>query len=197
MQNPQGLIYKKVLKAKGIDGFYTFPVVTDMNVPTGNWTAICKVGATVFTKNVRIETVMPNRLKINVNIGNNKVVNAMSATQFALHANWLTGAAARNLKATAEVTLTQQKTIFDGYKNYVFDDITQKYESEKITLFDGKINEKGDVSFPFKINTKSNASGMLKANLVTRVYESGGAFSVDRFKFNYSPYHRYVGIKLP
>jgi uncharacterized protein YfaS (alpha-2-macroglobulin family) len=197
LQNPQGLIYKKVLKAKGIDGFYTFPVVTDMNVPTGNWTAICKVGATVFTKNVRIETVMPNRLKINVNIGNNKVVNAMSATQFALHANWLTGAAARNLKATAEVTLTQQKTIFDGYKNYVFDDITQKYESEKITLFDGKINEKGDVSFPFKINTKSNASGMLKANLVTRVYESGGAFSVDRFKFNYSPYDRYVGIKLP
>jgi uncharacterized protein YfaS (alpha-2-macroglobulin family) len=148
LQNPQGLIYKKVLKAKGIDGFYTFPVVTDMNVPTGNWTAICKVGATVFTKNVRIETVMPNRLKINVNIGNNKVVNAMSATQFALHANWLTGAAARNLKATAEVTLTQQKTIFDGYKNYVFDDITQKYESEKITLFDGKINEKGDVKFP-------------------------------------------------
>jgi len=197
LQNPQGLTYKKILKSKGLDGFYTFPVATDINVPTGNWTAICKVGASVFTKNVRIETVMPNRLKLNVNIGNNKVVSAKGTEQFALHANWLTGAFATNLAATAEVTLLPQQTVFDTYKNYVFDDITQKFESEKITVFDGKLNEKGDVKFPFKINTKSNASGMLKASLVTRVYESGGAFSVDRFKFNYSPFERYVGIKLP
>lgn len=197
LQNPQGLTHKKMLKAKGMDGFYTFPVVTDINAPTGNWTAICKVGSAVFTKNVRVETVMPNRLKINVNLGNNKVVSAKSTEQFSLHANWLTGAVASNLAATAEVTLNQQKTIFDNFKNYVFDDITQKFESEKITVFDGKINAKGDVQFPFKINTKSNATGMLKANLVTRVYERGGAFSVDRFKFNYSPFDRYVGIQLP
>lgn len=197
LQNPQGLIYKKTLKSKGTDGFYTFPTVTDINVPTGNWTAICKVGASVFTKNVRIESVMPNRLKINVTIGNNKVITSNGKENFSLHANWLTGAVARNLAANAEITLHPQKTMFDGYKNYVFDDLTQKFESEKITLFDGKLNEKGDVSFPFKINTKSNASGLLKASLVTRVYESGGGFSVDRFKFNYAPFNNFVGIKLP
>ncbi len=197
LHNPQGMIYKKLLKAKGLDGFYTFPVVTDINVPTGNWSAICKVGASVFTKNVRIESVMPNRLKLNVTIGNNKVVSSKGNEQFKLHANWLTGATARNLAASAEVTLSSQKTVFDAYKNYTFDDLTQKFESEKINVFDGKLNEQGDVSFPFKINTKSNASGMLKANIVTRVYESGGAFSVDRFKFNYSPFDKYVGIQLP
>jgi uncharacterized protein YfaS (alpha-2-macroglobulin family) len=197
LHNPQGILYRKMLKAKGNDGFYTFPVSTDVNVPTGNWTAICKVGASVFSKNVRIETVMPNRLKINLNIGNNKVVGTSGNEQFKLHANWLTGATARNLKATAEVTLLPQKTTFNAFKNYTFDDITQKFESEKITLLDGKLNEQGEISFPLKINIKGNASGMLKANLVTRVFESGGAFSVDRFKFDFSPFNRYVGIKLP
>ncbi|HRG57689.1 MAG TPA: MG2 domain-containing protein [Bacteroidia bacterium] len=197
LHNPQGIIYKKILKAKGVDGFYTFPVTTDINVPTGNWTAICKVGAAVFTKNIRVETVMPNRLKISINIGNNKVISAKGNEQFKLHANWLTGANARNLKATAELALSAQKTTFDKFKNYIFDDITQKFESEKINVFDGKLNDQGDINFPFKVNTKSNASGILRANLITRVYESGGAFSVDRFKFNYSPFETYVGISLP
>lgn len=197
LHNPQGMVYKKMLKAKGIDGFYTFPVNTDINVPTGNWTAVCKVGASIFSKNVRIETVMPNRLKINVNVGNNIVVGNKANEQFTLHANWLTGAKARNLKATAELTLNSQKTAFKTFKNYIFDDITQKFESEKITLLDGKLNEEGDIKFPLKINTKGNASGMLKASLLTRVYEGGGAFSVDRFKFDYSPFNNYVGIQLP
>jgi hypothetical protein len=197
LQNPQGLMYKRILKSKGLDGFYTFPVVTDKNAPTGNWTATCKVGAVEFTKNVRIETIMPNRLKINVNVGDNKLVSVNQLDNITLHANWLTGITARNLAATVAVSLSTTKTEFPRYKNYVFDDPTLHYESESITLFDGKLNENGDAAFPCKIDTKGNAGGMLKASFATRVYETGGAFSVDRFSMLYSPYTNYVGIQLP
>ena len=81
LYNPQGVLYEKILKSKGTDGFYTFKIKTDKSVPTGNWSASCKVGASVFSKNIRIETVMPNRLKINVNIGDNKLVHAKSDQQ--------------------------------------------------------------------------------------------------------------------
>lgn len=197
LRNPQGLVYKKMLKAKGLDGFYTFPVVTDVNAPTGNWTALCKVGAIEFTKNIRIETVMPNRLKLNININEGKVISAKASENFLLHANWLTGAIAKNLAASVSVSLSTKKTTFNKYKTYQFDDITQKFESENLNLFDGKLNENGDVKFPLKINTKSSATGFLNANIVSRVYESGGAFSVDRFSFTYSPFEKYVGIQLP
>ncbi len=197
LYNPQGVLYEKILKSKGTDGFYTFKINTDKSVPTGNWSASCKVGASVFSKNIRIETVMPNRLKINVNIGDNKLVHAKSDQQLKIQTSWLTGAIARNLRATAEVTLTSQETVFAAWKNYHFDDVTQRFESEKITLFDGKLNDQGAVSVPLQMNVKGNAAGMLRGNLITRVYEGGGAFSVDRLKFTYAAYEQFVGIKTP
>ncbi len=197
LHNPQGLIYKKILKSKGLNGFYTFPMATDLNAPTGNWLAVCKVGAIEFSKNIRIETVMPNRLKLNVKIGDNKIINANDAEKYTLHTNWLTGANAPNMAATVAVSLTAVKTEFPKYEAYQFDDLTQKYNSENITLFDGKTNGNGDVTFPLEIETKENVSGMLKANFNTRVYEAGGAFSVDRLSVTYSPYEKYVGLLLP
>ena len=38
---------------------------------------------------------------------------------------------------------------------------------------------------------------MLLANLVTRVYEESGDFSIDADRMLYSPYRRYAGIKSP
>lgn len=197
LRNPQGMIYKKALKAKGLDGFYTFPVATDVNAPTGNWMAVCKVGAVEFTKNIRIETVMPNRLKIKIDVGENKIINPGNSERVNLHANWLTGITARNLKATVAVAVKPEKTEFSKYKSYIFDDPTLRYEAENITLFDGNLNQNGDASFPLNIDTKGNAPGMLKASFVTRVYETGGTFSVDRFSTTYSPYNNYIGIQLP
>jgi len=197
LRNPQGMIYKKMLKSKGMDGFYAFTTLTDVNAPTGNWTAICKVGAVEFRKNIRVEAVMPNRLKIKVTAGDSKILSSDKNETIQLHANWLTGAVARNLRATVAVALSRSKTEFPKYKNYCFDDPTLKFESENLTLFDDKINENGDASFPVKLQTKSNASGMLKASFVTRVMETGGAFSVDRFSMTYSPFKHYVGIALP
>ncbi len=195
--NPQGMVYKRVIKAKGQDGFYTFPVVTDKNAPTGMWRAVCQVGAVYFVENIRIETVMPNRLKINVNTGDDQLLRADKKENIQLHANWLTGAIAKSLKATVAVSLTKTNTSFKGYNNYQFDDPSANYQAQSITLFDGQLNDKGDANFPLNINTEGNAPGILKASFATRVYEQGGAFSVDRFSLNYSPYSHYVGIKRP
>lgn len=197
LRNPQGMVYKKMLKSKGMDGFYAFILPTDKNAPTGNWQATCKVGAVQFNKNIRIETIMPNRLKINVDVADNKLINGNINNTVKLHANWLTGAKAKNLKATVAIALTSSKTEFNKYKEYTFDDPTQNFSSDNINLFDGKLNENGDANFNLNVDAKENAGGMLKASFATRVYEPGGAFSVDRFSATYSPYNTYIGIKLP
>ena len=47
-----------------MNGFYTFDVPTQAGDPTGLWNAYIKVGGTTFHKGLRIETIKPNRLKI-------------------------------------------------------------------------------------------------------------------------------------
>ena len=195
LYNPQGQLYRKQLSSKGMDGFYNFTSITDKNAPTGNWSAQVKVGAASFTKDIRIETIMPNRLKINVNAGDNLLIKGNETVT--LHTAWLTGAVAHNLQAMVAASLSPAKTEFARFRDFIFDDPAVRFESESITLFDGKTDNNGDASFPCKLETKTNAAGMLKANFATRVYEQGGAFSVDRFSVTYSPYDVYAGIKLP
>lgn len=197
LTNPQGQLYKRLLKNKSVDGFYSFATATDKNAPTGLWNAEVKIGSNVFNKNIRIETIMPNRLKIEVNVGDNKVLLGTKETQVKLHTNWLTGAKASGLQAKISVALSAGTTEFEKFKDFNFDDQLQRFEAQNMNLFDGKVDEEGNTSFPLNLAIQKNAPGFLKANFNTMVFERGGAFSVDRFSMSYSPYNYYTGVKLP
>jgi len=194
--NPLGQLVKKIVKTSGLDGFYDFTTGTDKLAPTGNWMAKVKVGGASFEKAIKIETVMPNRLKLNLDFGTDKLT-ANKNLMGNLNAKWLTGAVARNLDAKVEVVLSQIKTEFKKYETYVFDDPAVNFNSDLQTLFDSKIDKEGNASFKPDINVKGAAPGMLKASFTVRVFEEGGNFSIDRFSLPYSPFNSYVGIKVP
>ena len=67
----QGQLYKRIVQTNAKDGFNVFRTATDAAAPTGNWNCKVKVGGAVFEKKLKIETVMPNRLKIDLDFGNN------------------------------------------------------------------------------------------------------------------------------
>jgi uncharacterized protein YfaS (alpha-2-macroglobulin family) len=192
--NPQGQLYKRIVKTSGINGFYQYNFNTNDNDPTGNWMAYIKIGGTTFSKTLKIETIKPNRLKIQFDFPNEILKGTSQAN---LNAKWLHGAPAKNMKADVKVTLSSTHTTFKGYDNYTFDDPVKKFQSEDQTVFDGSLNENGDAKVTADISVDHNAPGMLKANFVTRVFEPGGEFSIDRFSKLYSPYNAYVGIKPP
>lgn len=195
--NPQGQLYKRLLLNKSVDGFYNFSMATDKNAPTGLWNAEVKVGSVKFNKSIRIETIMPNRLKIELSFANDKLLLSTNKNPVKLHTNWLTGAAARNLAVKMNVALTPVATEFPKFKDYHFDDNTTRFEAQNVSVFDDKVNDEGNATIPLDINLQGNAPGMLRASFNTQVFEPGGAFSVDRYSINYSPYSVYTGIKLP
>lgn len=197
LTNPQGQLYKRMLSTKGVNGFYNFSCATDKNVPTGLWNVEVKVGSTKFYKGVRIEAIMPNRLKIEVNVGDNKLVQGTKPTQVSLHTNWLTGAVAHSLPANIGVSFSSIPTEFDKFKGYNFTDATARFDAQNITIFDGNVDDNGNASFPLNLDLQKNAPGFLRANFTTRVFEQGGAFSIDRFSMTYSPFDIYCGVKLP
>jgi uncharacterized protein YfaS (alpha-2-macroglobulin family) len=197
LTNPRGQLVKKIVRTSGLDGFYDFTTSTDPSAPTGNWTARVKVGGASFTKNIKVETIMPNRLKIKLDFPAERLSVDKKDMNGQLQVAWLHGAPARNLKAKVEVVLNQASTSFKKYEDYQFDDPSRSFSSESQVLFDGQLDDKGMATVKPNINVGDAAPGMLKAYFTVRAFEEGGGFSIDRFSKSYSPYASYVGVQLP
>lgn len=195
--NPQGQVFRKLVKTTGLNGFYDFTTTTEKSSPTGNWTARVQVGGAMFTKNIKVETVMPNRLKIKLDFGTEQLSVTKKNVAGNMEVKWLHGAVAKNLNAKVEATLSPIPTAFKKYEDYTFDDPARYFSAEAETIFDDNLdaNGKAEVKPDFSVTTA--ASGMLRASFKVRVFEQGGAFSVDQFSLPYSPYTSYVGMKIP
>ncbi len=197
LMNPMGQVVNKLTRTESVNGFYDFRTATNPEAPTGNWLAQVHVGNRSFTKNIKIETVKPNRLKLYMNFGGKMLKKSAQKDTARLEVKWLHGAVARNLKADVEVSVSQASTTFEKYPNYCFDDALKGFESRKLTLFDGNLNERGLAVFSTKLDAGQSAPGFLRANFFTRAFEEGGDFSTDRFSILYSPYTSYAGIRVP
>ncbi|MGD1846000.1 MAG: alpha-2-macroglobulin [Salibacteraceae bacterium] len=195
--NPSGQTVQRLVRSNGLNGFYDFRTRTEVEAPTGYWTAKVQVGGASFSRPLRIETVKPNRLKINLDFGTERLTGAGGALSGKLAAKWLHGATARNLKADVNVTLVKGKTDFGKYQDYQFDDPTRSYSADEQTVFEGKLDAEGNANLYLDLDAGNEAPGTLKANFVTRVYEESGDFSIDRFSIPFQPYSSYVGLKTP
>ncbi len=195
--NARGQLSVKEVKKTGMNGFYTFRPVTHPEAPTGNWKARVRVGGATFEKSIKIETVKPNRLKINLDF-NNKILAKDEPDQNGyLKVKWLHGADASNLKAKVNLKLLKSNYKFEGFKEYTFTDPTKYYYPADYTIFDEHLNNDGFASFPINMYVNSNAPGMLRAVFTTRVFEQGGDFSTDVFSVPFAPTNRFVGIHVP
>jgi uncharacterized protein YfaS (alpha-2-macroglobulin family) len=197
LYNPHGQLVRKLINGKPLNGFYAFKLATESTAPTGNWLAKVKAGGATFTKSLKIETVMPNRLKINFDIGNKPYLGTGASSTATLTATWLFGAPGKHLKAKVDVNLNTMKTSFKGFEAYTFDNPTVNFQSQVKTIFEGTLNESGSATINTNLNENNTAPGMLKANFSTKVFEAGGNFSIDNFSIPYHVYQNYYGIKTP
>ena len=195
LYNPKGQFYTKMISTQGMNGFYTFDIPTQTDVPTGLWNAYVKVGGTAFHKGLRIETIKPNRLKINLELP--KLLQSTDKNLYApLTSTWLTGATASGLKAKVEMSLSKVNTQFKNYGQYIFNDPATDFTTIKTDVFDGTLDASGKASVTLKIPAATNAPGMLNATFTTRVFEPGGDASIYTQSVPFSPFTSYVGLNL-
>lgn len=194
--DPYNKVVHREIKTVGLNNFYDFKLKTDENAPTGNWLAKVTVGGASFTKTIKIETIKPNRLKINTTF-EDEVLSGSKPIKAEMEVKWLHGAIAKNLKADVTAKFTPKTNTFKTFPNYVFDDPTRLFSAEDQVVFNGKVDEAGKTTFSINPQMTSKAPGLLTAAFVTKVYENGGDFSTDVFTKSYSPYTTYVGINVP
>lgn len=194
---PQGQLFKHAVQTDAEDGFYLFKTNTDAASPTGNWLAKIKVGGAVFEKRIKVETVMPNRLKIDLDFGKDPVLGKGNAETGNINAKWLFGALGKNLKAKIDATLSSRGTSFPKFAGFEFDNPTSNYETQSKTIYEGTLDEQGNAALKTNFEIDETAPGMLSANMMVKVFEPGGSFSIDNVTMPYSPFTSYAGIKLP
>ena len=193
--NPAGQVIERRVQTESVNGFYSFKTKTAASAPTGNWLAEVKVGNAVFTKRLKIETVKPNRLK--VELGLPKTVLTSKTKGIPLESAWLHGSPARLLKTKVDVLFVKDKTVFEGFENYTFTDPASVFEPLEQTIFEGRLDENGKTTVPADFKSLENAPGMVKTWFTTRVFEEGGDFSINVANAKFAPYNTFVGVKMP
>lgn len=194
--DPRGRVTATLVNAAPVDGFYRFDTRTRDDAVTGDWTAKVVLGGVSFSKKLKIETVMPNRLKVELKfpattLGAGRPIRGSIASQ------WLSGASAAGLKTDVSLRLTPGVTHFQRYNDFVFDDPAREFASEPEKIYEGALDAKGGAEFQRSVELASPPPGMLTANFTTRVFERGGAFSIMRDSADYAPFARFVGLRLP
>lgn len=198
LYDSRGQLQEKRVSIENVDRLYPLTTATQADDPTGNWMAKVFAGGAVFEKVLKIETIKPNRLKIALDFGKNKLNAKDEPINGNLQVNWLHGTPAQNLEARVEVEVQQMNTTFKNYNNYEFDDPAREINAEPSVIFDDHVNAEGKAQFIASILADpKNAPGKLKAAFRTRAFEKGGDFSINTQNLEYDPYPAYVGVNIP
>jgi uncharacterized protein YfaS (alpha-2-macroglobulin family) len=195
--NPRGQVMEKQVTRQNKSGLHTFILPTDESAPTGTWIAKVRAGGSTFEQPVKLETVKPNRLKIDLSFGKDVLSASDNNIKGKLRLSWLNGATAAGLRVEVRSIFSSSPTSFPAYKDFVFEDPSRAFNAEEQLIIDGYTDGQGNLSLAAPAITKENAPGKLMAHFSTKAFEAGGEFSVDRFSIAYSPFSHYVGLQLP
>ena len=194
--DPRGRLVDRQVLTHSENRLYTFRTKTDEDAVTGFWTARVTMGGVVFNRSLRIETIRPNRLKVDLNIPERVLVSGSRAL-FGIDSEWLHGSPASGLRTDVRLNVSHGKTAFDRFSDFIFDDPARDIDSPEMMMFEGRLDARGKTSFESLIPEFSQAPGMLSAGFTTRVFEEGGAFSVSSSSARISPFAFYAGIRSP
>lgn len=195
--DPSGKKVASQTSVQPVNDFYTFNLKTEETAPTGNYRAVVHVGNRYFDQILKIEMVVPNRLKVDLTLAENPLRMSNMPSKVSLFAQWLQGATAKNLKTDSELRLFARKSVFTGFEQFNFDDPVRAFAGSTQKVFDGKVDEKGYAEFPVEVSLSSPPPGKLTASFTTRVFEESGNFSTILRPYELLPFDHWVGLNIP
>ena len=197
LSNPLSQKIDHQVQIPGGKQLLTFRTATSPDAVTGDYTARFSIGGAKFTKRVRVETIKPNRLHIDLKFPGEMLGGTGSSTKGTLKVKWLNGATAGNLKSSVEYMLKPSVTSFKSFPNYNFDDPSIQFYSETTGMFEGSVDDGGNASVIFNPGDEIRAPGMMNVVFTSRVAEKGGDESITQTVYKYAPYKIFAGIELP
>ncbi len=195
--SPSGQLLDTQIRTQSFNGFYTFKATTEASAPTGNYRGVIEVGGQKFSQYFKVETIVPNRLKIELNFKQDTLLLNEPYLSFELFSQYLHGAKASELQADIDMNLSSQPIAFSRFSDYTFSDPTRTFYSDPARFYEGQLDKEGRANVVGQIIVPSAPASILRANFTTRVHERSGGFSISRESKTLIPYPAFVGIQLP
>lgn len=194
--NPQGQVVSTLTGNTSANGMYAFNFKTDMNAPTGDWQVEITAGGVKYHKSLKIETVKPNRILMELALADDPLLNADNILG-TINARWLVGTPAKDLKTQIELSLYRAQTSFPEYKGYIFEDNSRGFQNETYSYQLGTTDMNGNCDFRIIVPTSKAMSGIMDVVFTNRVFEKSGDFSIDSYRTKISPFKTYIGLSFP
>ena len=197
LYNPRDQLVHEATGRDGVDGFYLFPLATAAKDPTGTWRAEFLVGATVMVHPLKIETVAPLRLKVDLTPSSSSMGPADRRLGLELTAAYLFGAAAAGLGAEIDLELAGVDRSFATFPAYRFGDESVTFQPVRETLFKGELDAGGAAKVEWTPPPFERVPSAMRAVFRARVFEKGGRPNPGIAAVDVDPYPRYVGMRRP
>lgn len=194
LSDPSGKVTDSKIIHSPVDGFYAIETQTLSDAKTGNWTATIKAGGQEWGKTIKIETLVPNRLSVDLEL--DKPYLTRTGNSLTLTGAWLHGAPVPGYKAEVSGYFYSVPTEFEGYKDFVFTDFDKTVSASKKEIWDGMLGSNSKTVFPVNFDKRSEYPGKMKVQMVSTIFEPSGLFSTEPVTFDYEPYDKYVGLKI-
>lgn len=195
LRNPDGRVTRTVTVKNDGSHIYHFPFTTDADAPTGRWNVRVNIGPNSFSKTVKIETIKPNKLDVNLSF-DVPWISPSASSPGTVTVKWLYGAVGSGLKVNGDIDITNARTAFKGYEDYDFKDDTRSFSGQTLYYNDMMTDEEGKCYLGTGINFNlQSIPGMLNAAFTLRAFEPSGEFSTGWSSWKMSPFDQYVGMR--
>ncbi len=195
LYNPEGKKVYEQTNRENKDGFYNFTFLTKDSDPTGNWRAHYKIGNKDFNQTVKIETIVPYKLKVKLTPETESISWSANVLKCDLQTNYLFGNPASNLPAKVDLEITKYTKHFPKFENFVFENPTLDYQTIQRDIFDGNLDERGFKLIEWALPSFNGVPSALNIKLTAKVLEKGGRPNINWVNIPVEPYSHYVGLQ--
>lgn len=186
------MIENDVIK-NGKNGFYTYTFKTDTSSRTGIWKLEATIGEETFKKDISVETVVPNRIRVNLGIPD-VIDYRQEIKDLSINANYLFGEPAGNLKYGVNFDIREEPINFAKYKDYSFT-VPSSYGFYDSKFLEGTLSAAGEGKLAVDFSNVSFGSLNMLMDVAGRVTDDGGRNVVSKKYVKLKKFDTYIGIE--
>jgi len=195
--NPQRKKVYELTNKINKDGFYNFKIQTKESDPTGNWRAEFNIGNQRFNHTIKIETIVPYRLKVKVEPEHKTIMWNHEKLNFDVVCNYLFGNPGDGLQTEVELEIDPINKRFPKYSKFNFTNPTLNFNKIQKNIFKGKLDKNGKKNVSWLLPSFSGVPSALNIKLTATVFEKGGRPNKNWTNIPIETYSHFVGIQSP
>jgi alpha-2-macroglobulin len=182
---------------KSTDGFYLFGFATEESDPTGTYNISINAGGSWFSKELKIETVVAEQLKVLVKTLKKPIVWSDKSVDFELNVSYLFGAPASNLKTEVDVEVSSYQMSFPNYSGYIFRRSDLEFNSFTQSVLKKELDASGKLTGSWVVPPLGTVPSALRLKLIARVLDKSGQPNEGWTTTEMHVYPNYAGLRDP